>query len=211
MQTVMFYLLPIKAYCDFDYESAKELKNMLSDIQRNNDVLWIPLSFLNPDRDGNTVYGKNQNSAQKLLVQIIGKCKYADIQIDSIDVNDYHNCFIKLDRSDSEEQKAIYTGEELLKYYQESAYCLETFPELFDWKKRCFPELLFTEDSFGRDHDAFRETSQPEYSRLLSQSIQCLTVLNNRANAFHAMEIRVALPEMQAALSGIILSIIKTL
>lgn len=139
-----------------------------------------------------------------MLNQIIGKCKIVDTEIGLINTVDYHNCFIRIDKLDpNEKEDAIHSREELLIYYQDSAYYLEAFSDLFDWKKRCFPELLFTEDSFARNYDAFHGVSESDYVKLLSQTIQCLIVLNNKREEYHAMEISEALPSMQAGLPGI--------
>lgn len=204
MQTVVFYLLPIKAYRNIDYDSAKKLEELILKIKSYSDTFLIPNCFFDPDSDGETIYDKEQNSALMLLAQIIGKCSVVDTEIGSINTEDYHNCFIRIDKLDlGEEEAAIHNNEELLKYYQDSAYELETFSDLFDWKNRCFPNLLFTEDSFGNNHMAFHNDSEPEYADLLSQTLQCLTVLNNNRIVYHAMEISEALPSMQAVLSGI--------
>lgn len=204
MQTVVFYLLPIKEYRNIDYDSAKELEELISIIDSNSDTFLIPNCFFEPDSDGETIYDKKQNSALKYLSQIIGKCSVVGTEIGSINTEDYHNCFIRMDKLDlGEEEAAIHNNEELLKYYQDSAYELETFSDLFDWKNRCFPNLLFTEDSFGNNHKAFHNASEPEYADLLSQTLQCLTVLNNDRIEYHAKEISEALPSMQAVLSGI--------
>ena len=204
MQTVVFYLLPIKEYRNINYDSAKELKELISKIESISDTFLIPYCFFEPDSGGETIYDKEQNSALKLLAQIIGKCSIVDTEIGSINTEDYHNCFIRIDKLDlGEEEAAIHSKEELLKYYQDSAYELETFSDLFDWKNRCFPNLLFTEDSFGNNHMAFHNASEPDYANLLSQTLQCLTVLNNDRIVYHAKEISEALPSMQAVLSGI--------
>ena len=204
MQTVVFYLLPIKEYRNIDYDSAKELKELILKIKSYSDTFLIPNCFFDPDSDGETIYDKELNSALKLLAQIIGKCSIVGTEIGSINTEDYHNCFIRIDKLDlGEEEAAIHSKEELLKYYQDSAYELETFSDLFDWKNRCFPNLLFTEDSFGNNHMAFHNASEPEYADLLSQTLQCLTVLNNDRIVYHAMEISEALPSIQTVLSGI--------
>lgn len=204
MQTVVFYLLPIKACRNIDYDSAVNFQELISIIASNADTFLIPDCFFEPDSDGETIYDKKQNSAIMLFSQIIGKCSIVDTEIGSINSEDYHNCFIRIDKLDSgEKEAAIHNKEELLKYYQDSAYELETFSDLFDWKNRCFPDLLFTEDSFGNNHKAFHNASDPDYSDLLSQTLQCLTVLNNEREVYHPMEISEALLSMQAALSGI--------
>ena len=210
MQTVNFYLLPIKSYQTLSSLAVRDLVELCNQIMNNADIIKIPFSFFDSDSDGTNLYSdeyyEKSNSDIKQLINLIGKIKTENHveTVDGIDTENYHNRFVSANTPNEDDDEHIIRNKtELLKNYQESAFCLPDFPELFDWKTKCFPVVLFTEDSFGPQHNPFHGEAQPVYRTLLQQTIQCLTTLNNQTYRLLRMDIAKRIAHLQAALSGI--------
>ena len=205
MQTVSFYLLPIKSYRDLRSQNICDLVAVIERIKSYSDKLIMPETFFGNDSDGNAYYSVG-NSNMQLLTYLIGKFPTENYikNLDGITTEDYHHRFISANDAVAEDEKSIiHNKQELLQNYQESAYCLPDFRELFEWKVRCFPDVLFTEDSFGQSHNIFHRETKDVYRRLLKQTIQCLTELNNQTEALHKTTVAEGISRLQAALTDI--------
>lgn len=161
--------------------------------------------FFEPNAAGESIFNlkRGSNSVTKYLIEFTGKTSERYDTIDQIPVKDYHNQFIEVKgRHNISDKYIIKTPEDLTTYYQKSAYYLANFSELFDWKKKCFPELLFTEDSFGEKHMAFGNSS-PDFKRLYRQTVCCLSTLNNKSEELIPLDNNQRILRLQAALSDI--------
>lgn len=204
MQKVTFYTLPIKLFRNLDAETIRDFKELAKRIDQLGDTVMIPDSFFDCDPDGTCLYNAPVNSDIKLLIQFVNRSVKAPISIDAIDTADYHNRFIRIDAPASEDgAEVIHNKNELTRYYQASASLLPGFPDLFEWRERCYPSLAFTADSFGNNHHAFRGAPQKDISLLMFQTAQCLSELNERTAELHSVSITDGLAILQAALPQI--------
>lgn len=202
MQTITFYILPITEI-QVTEKSTLELRKIRDQIKKNSDIIQLTQEFSTPDANGKTwydkIYQQEMNSTTKLFIQILNGLKSALTPIATINCSDYHNQFIKIDDNHGlNEEFIICTMEDLINYYQRSALQLQNFPELFDWKKKCFPSLLFTEDSFGTNHKAFSNDNPSIFKPIYEQAIHCLSILNNQANDFHSLSNEQKINTLQA-------------
>ena len=180
MQKINFYILPIADFSNVE-KDILQIEEVCTKIIDNSDTISLTDEFFSPDCNGNTIFNKlNSNSTSKFIVQYFSK--FGTNSFDDIDMDDYHNQFIEIDNTHKIDKKSIVrTVKGLISCYQTNAYCLQDFSELFDWKRKCFPQLLFTEDSFGNKRKAFSiNSSNPDFSDLYKQTVKCLSILNNQ-------------------------------
>lgn len=202
MQTINFFILPIKSFENLESKILK-LKEVSDIIEVNSDNISLSSDFMSPDINGKTIFENMEiNSTTMFLFQFLGKGKSLS---DNIDMFDYHNQFITLNDSDNITNKYLVKNkEDLIVCYQKNAYYLLDFSELFDWKGKCFPELLFTEDSFGKNNKAFSiNPSNSVFHEIFKQAVDCLTTLNNKTKELVLMDIRKRIDELQSALPNI--------
>ena len=206
MQTINFYILPITDFSNLEKKLAR-ISEMCAKISVNSDIILLAPSFYDSDLDGNTLFDKlkNDNSTTKFLINFLGKINLSYKSFDDIDLSDYHNQLIDMGNTPNVNvDHVIHSTDELIKYYQKSAYCLMDFPELFDWKRKCFPELLFSEDSFGNNNKGFG-TNLPKdvFEKLYKQTVDSLLTLNNQTNELIRLDVSNRISTLQASLSNI--------
>jgi hypothetical protein len=178
MQTVNFFFLPINNAAELE-KSIPVIAEIFKSIIDNSDNLLATPGFYSTDI-WNTLYNSCENSETKLLIQLFGKLKETTISIEDIKSSDYHNHLVGISEAKHiHGDKVVCSLDELIDYYQNSAYQLLDFSELYDWKRKCFPKLLFTEDSFGSNHKAFGNCPKTIFDKLYTQTVCCLLLLNN--------------------------------
>jgi hypothetical protein len=198
MQTINFYILPITDFSNLEKATA-HISEICAKISINSDIILLAPGFYDPDLDGNTLFDKikDNNSTTKYLINFLGKIKLSTKSFNDIDLFDYHNQLIDICNTPNiNVDHVIRSTDELIKYYQKSAYCLLDFPELFAWKRKCFPELLFSEDSFGNNHKGFE-------TNLYKQTVDSLLALNNQTNELIRLDINKRINTLQTSLSNI--------
>lgn len=202
MQTINFFILPIKSFENLESKILK-LKEVSDIINVNFDNISLSSDFMSPDSNGKTIFENMAiNSTTMFLFQFLGKGKSLS---DDIDMFDYHNQFITLNDSDSITDKYLVKNkEDLIICYQKNAYCLLDFSELFEWKRKCFPELLFSEDSFGNNNKGFGTNFQKDvFEKLYKQTVDCLIALNNQTNELIRLDVSNRISTLQTSLSNI--------
>lgn len=203
MQKVVFYLLPTDSFSDINPDSLVKLQELKDMIIGNSDTLIIPNSFWSSD-DGKSIFDHLTDSERQYFFQLTRYCGFDEVDVYQIDTEDYHNRLIKIDTSDDKEPNGIiHNKEELFADYQKSAFCLPSFLELYAWKKKCYPKLLFTKDSFGNHHNAFHSVAKSQYEKLYHQTVQCLTVLNNSSDELKKLSEGDRIRRLQASLPKI--------
>lgn len=202
MQTINFFILPIKSFENLESKILK-LKEVSDIIKVNFDNISLSSDFMSPDSNGKTIFENMAiNSTTMFLFQFLGKGKSLS---DDIDMFDYHNQLITLNDSDSITDKYLVKNkEDLIICYQKNAYCLLDFSELFEWKRKCFPELLFSEDSFGNNNKGFGTNFQKDvFEKLYKQTVDCLIALNNQTNELIRLDVSNRISTLQTSLSNI--------
>ena len=203
MQQIIFYILPIDSLDDLEKSGLDQLRRVIECINNNSDIIQLAPNFLEPDANGKTIFDNRElNSTIMYLLQFLGKGKSVP---DEINMSDYHNQFLALDNKKSISGKyVVQTENDLTLCYQNCAHLLLNFSELFQWKKKCFPKLLFTEDSFGNNQKAFSvSSSTTTYTTLYNQTVECLSVLNNNTDDLLQLEISKRIEHLRAKLPNI--------
>lgn len=179
MQIVNFYILPVHSYSEL---SVKDISEVIEQLEENGDRFFVPDEFYTTkDCNGQDFWGlySSINSEIKLFINKITKkrvANYSYADLISMASADYHTRFV----CDFNFQESVYTPEHLAKNdktliqaYRNCAKFLEDYAELFDWKYRCYPKLLFTEDSFGTNKQAVGDYG------LFEELNCCLSALND--------------------------------
>lgn len=203
MQTINFFVIPVKTFKEIKDNMIIEFEEMISQIKTNSDTINILQSFFNSDEKGMTLFDLSKNSEIKLLIKLISCCNIESKSISEINTDDYHNQFISIDNNrlnEIDNKRIISNKKELIANYQESAYHLLDFAELFEWKSKCFPNLLFTEDSFGNNNKAFHCAHKSHHKDLFSQTVQCLLELNNKTEELLSLDIAQRISILKSAL-----------
>lgn len=200
MQKVKFYLIPVQSSESISTEAMKTLKEVILQIKENADEFTILNNFyLISD-----IFNKGKlDSDTKFLLQLSKGDQYNDV--DDIDLSDYHNQLVSMEKDNDlnvNDKRLIFDKESLIHNYQDIALNLLNFSELFDWKKKCFPRLLFTEDSFGINKNPFN-SSILRFNELFNKTVQCLTELNNKIDELITKDISERIVILQASLNNI--------
>lgn len=207
MQTITFYILPIASIQNIE-KSIPRLTEICNQIKNNSDIIRLTQEFYAADINGKTFFDKidlsKMDSTTKFIIQYFASSNPTSTPINSINFSDYHNQFIEIDDNRNlKDEFIIRTKEDLINYYQTSSLQLQDFSELFDWKKKCFPSLLFTEDSFGNNHKAFSDDNPTVFCHLYEQAIHCLAILNNQTDEFHSLSNEQKINALQTQASNI--------
>lgn len=188
MQTITFYILPVAAIQNIE-QNLPRLAKIYDQIKNNSDNVELTKDFYEPNFNGKTLFDimNPSNSTEKYIINFFGKFK-SSTKIAEINISDYHNQFIEIDNTHGlKKENIIHSINDLINCYQKSAFQLQDFSELFDWKRKCFPDLLFTEDSFGSNHKAFSYCNPSHFDDLYKQTINCLSVLNNLTKELYTL------------------------
>lgn len=189
MQKINFYLIPTKEKVDFSSTQFKEFMELLLQIKSNGDDFNILQEFYI-----NSGIFEQSSSDTMLLFQLSKGSEYSNT--DEIDLSDYHNQLLNVE-TNCDMDNVIINLKELIQKYQEIVSGFKDFSELFDWKKRCYPHLLFTEDSFSTNkQNPFRDPNP----KLYNQSIECLNYMNNNFDSIKSKSIEDRISELNSAI-----------
>lgn len=205
MQVINFFIVPIDSFENVRLEIVK-LNDLVSLINKNSDNVLLPKGFYDANSNGETIFDNmNHNSDTSFYINFLGKLKTTDLTIDMIDDLDYHYQLLAINQmSENRKHAIVRTKEDLLFCYQQCAYQLKNFSELFDWRHKCFPELLFVEDSFGKNNNAFDiAPTSVIFEIVYRQTVDSLSLLNNSIGEMKPMTIQERIRFLQAELPNI--------
>lgn len=181
MPLIDFYLLPIISFDEINAQMIFDFDKTIKAIEKNGDNIYIPDEFYSIcDKNGITFWNTNKGkSEQKLLINLIAKRKNKNVPYNYItqQANDKFTIrFVRIGCNCSELNELYITNDyfSLINVYRHCAKDLSNFSELYEWRSRCYPLLLFTEDAFGSRNQAFGN-----YKLLFEETNHCLSCLND--------------------------------
>lgn len=153
MQTVKFVLSPLNNIVSLNEVNINHVDLVIDRIKSNGDKFFIPNDFYTTkDRNGKTIYdylfeqGKHEID---LLRQIVLQTSGVDESYTELFSQDKVG-YVTFDKSGFQEEKRMLCAEkmeDLPKVYLQMINDF-TYNDLYEWSERCFPNLMFTEDSF---------------------------------------------------------------
>lgn len=191
-----FSLLPLSSYDAIDTETVLVIDSLIKELVNHGDSFLVPIDFYT-SQDSNHVDFTSiiekryveQHDELSLLVDLVFKSKTIDlsyeelfeIALDQNDVKDEYTGFVK---DSVEKDSPIYcfttTDEESLRVvYRNIASFFTEYNHLYDWRERCFPKLLFTQDAFanGEKIGSYREN--------YDEIVKCLSALNDEGQQLY--------------------------
>lgn len=159
MQKVKFYLLPFASYDRLTDEAVQHLQDVIDCIKDNDDAFIVPNSFYSCEDESHKTFLEcfkgEDNSIKRLLRDMICCNTHTEKSYEEL-YEEFQNEF-----NGYVAQEKKFVPEELQEYvtceknnlaivYRNMSQKLNTYEEYYAWRRKCFPRLLFTKDSFDK-------------------------------------------------------------
>ena len=191
-----FYLLPLSSYNAINPETVLVIESLIKELVDHGDSFIVPVDFYTTqDKDHfdftsiiETSYTVNHDELS-LLVDLVFKSKTSDLTYEELfeivrtqnDVREEYTGFIKDSYEDESPVNRFTTTDEktLRIVYRNIAASFDEYGHLYDWRERCFPQLLFTKYAF--------ENSEKigSYRENFCEIQKCLAVLNDEGQKLY--------------------------
>lgn len=182
MQKVRFNLLPFVNYNNMTDVKILELKNIFDEIKDNQDEIFVPDEFyLWEDESGQTFFeyiSEVSNSSAQLLMLTVYQTpsidvKYEDLYMKTLDEFEGYVAQEKSKAPQNIQDYVVCESHDLQKAYRDFSKRLNSYEEYYLWRKRCFPKLLFTKDTFDKSEQIGTLESN------IDEMTECLGCLND--------------------------------
>ena len=189
-------MLPVYSYELMDAQIMLRIDSLIKEIKELGDVFYVPVDFYST-KDIHQVdfsdlvemcYSEHHDE-MSMFIDLIYQSKQDNITYDDLlnmarQQNDYQEAytgFIK-DQVDEESAKYCYIATDrksLRSLYRCIAEKFSEYEHLYLWRKRCFPELLFTADAFDNS------SKIGSYRNNYNEIQKCLSVLNDEGSMLY--------------------------
>lgn len=190
MQKVNFNLLPFSSYRTISSEDVLALDALIHEIKAIGDMISVPTEFYT-SKDANledftSVIEKcyeEHHDELSFLIDLVcqnrtNDVSYKELFEDAQHQNDNRTVYTGFVKDSVEDEFVLNyltaTDENSLRnVYRHIAIYFTEYMNLYSWRNRCFPKLLFTQDAFDNSEKiGFYQENYPEIRK-------CLSILND--------------------------------